>query len=234
MQAKISRVRNMDNRVVAHDWRFADERRADIARHWADLAAEKPALYDGRVLMACATRIDGDAFVSQHFETSFSAFISWRDFGFPDMAVRNVFSMGALRSADGAFLLGEMGAHTANAGKVYFPAGTPDPGDVRDGCVDLAGSVARELMEETGIDIADCAVDPVWTLVEMGLRTACMRPLSIDAPAEEIAARVAATLAQEKEPELAGLRIVRSMADLDRLDTQDFIRAYLAAEFAKT
>lgn len=223
----------MDNRVVAHDWRFADERRADIACHWAELAAKKPALYDGRVLMACAARVETDALVSEHFETSFSAFIAWRDFGFPDLAVRNVFSMGALRSTDGAFLLGEMGAHTANAGKVYFPAGTPDPGDVRDGCVDLAGSVARELMEETGIDIAECNVDPIWTIVELGQRIACMRPILIDAPADAVAARVAATLAQEAEPELSGLRIVRSIADLDRLDTQDFIRAYLAAEFAR-
>ena len=60
--------------------------------------------------------------------------IAWRDWGFPDRAVRNCFSAGAIRASDGAFVLGVMGAQTANAGKIYFPAGTPDPSDVGFAC----------------------------------------------------------------------------------------------------
>ena len=236
-QARIYRVRNLVNPVSPFDWPFARERAGEIAAHWEKLLAQKPALFDGRVMMAHRFRFDesdGGSFASAHFEASFSSFIAWRDFGFPDMGVRNVFSMGALRSADGAFLLGEMAAHTANGGMVYFPAGTPDLSDIRDGCVDLAGSVARELREETGLDMADGVVDPVWSIVALGPRIACMRPVTFDASADEICARVANMLAKEEQPELAGLRAVRSMAEVEALNTPDFVRAYLADAFSRS
>ena len=74
----------------------------------------------------------------------------------------NGFGMGALRCSDGAFALGEMGQQNANAGRIYFPSGTPDPSDVSDGTLDIAGSVAREIEEETGLTPADYRADPHW------------------------------------------------------------------------
>ncbi|MDE2361538.1 MAG: NUDIX hydrolase [Hyphomicrobiales bacterium] len=234
-QPRIFRVRTLVSPVRPYDWPFARERAADIATHWKKLVTARPALFDGRVLMGRDIAVsdeNGGVFSASHFETSFSSFIAWRDFGFPDKSVFNTFAMGALRSADGAFLLGEMGAHTANAGKVYFPAGTPDPDDVVGASVDLAGSVAREMREETGIDIDECEIDPVWRIVIAGQRVACMRPLALPGRADAICARVAAQIAREKEPELARLHPVRRMSDLEGCQTLDFIEAYLASEFA--
>ena len=71
----------------------------------------------------------------------------------PGPIIRNGFAMAALRAADGAFLCGQMGEHTANAGKVYFAAGTPDREDRprrRHGSTSPAAST-RELCEETGL-----------------------------------------------------------------------------------
>ena len=73
----------------------------------------------------------GDRFSASYFETDFASFLAWRDWGFPDRSVFNGFGMGALRCSDGAFVLGEMGRHTSNAGRIYFPSGTPDPDDIR-------------------------------------------------------------------------------------------------------
>ena len=235
-EARIFRIEQLDCRVEAYDWPFVREQAARIGAHWSALVAQKPALFDGRVLLSRNVRITeegGGLLRAAHFETSFSSFMAWRDFGFPDAEVCNSFAMAALRSSDGAFLLGEMAAHTANAGMVYFPAGTPDRSDVKDGFVDLAGSVARELREETGIGIEEAEIDPVWTVVALGPRVACMRPVTLVASADEVVARVEAALAQEETPELAGLRPVRSMRELAGMRTPEFLRKYLEFAFER-
>jgi len=126
--AFVSTVDAIDARVERREWSFARDRRDEIARHWRTLVADKPAMFDGRVLLMSHADIDegarGKTMRSAHFETDFSAFIAWRDFGWPDPTVRNCFAMGALLGDDGGFVLAEMGAHTANPGRVYFPAGT--------------------------------------------------------------------------------------------------------------
>jgi 8-oxo-dGTP pyrophosphatase MutT (NUDIX family) len=218
---------SLDLQFAPRPWRFAEERRADVEAHFVSLKREKPDLWNGRVMMLHDWTLSDGTLRGVFLETDFASMLAWRDWGAPDDTVRNCFAQGALRSADGAFLLGVMGAHTANAGRIYFPSGTPDPDDVAGGRVDLAGSVMRELAEETGLSAADVAPDAGWHAVLAGMRIALMKTLRSAEPAEALRGRILANLARQETPELADIRVVRGPADLDPM-MPSFIAAYLS------
>ncbi len=218
-------VERLDLVIEPHIWRFAAERREEIAAHFATRRETTPQLFNGRTLMTRAYTIGDGRLAGTMFETAYADFLAWRDWGFPDPEVTNCFAMGALRSSDGAYLLGVMGRDTANAGRVYFPAGMLDPSDVREDAVDLAGNVLRETAEETGLGADDFAPGP-WYVVAAGARLAVIRILSAHDDADTLRARVRAHIAAEQKPELADIRVVRGPADLDPM-MPDFVAAFL-------
>ncbi|MFC5420103.1 NUDIX hydrolase [Bosea eneae] len=218
----------VEAKVETFDWGFARERADEIAAHWAAISAGKPAMFNGRVMLQHRAAIEDGVFHAGYFEADYAAFLAWRDFGLPPPAIRNGFAMAALRAADGAFLLGRMGDHTANPGKVYFAAGTPDREDVRpDGTLDLAGSVTRELCEETGLTLDEIAVDERWTAVIVPGRVAFMRPVAIGLSAEAAREMMLARIARQDEPELSDIVIVRNLADCAAYDMPPFMMPYL-------
>jgi 8-oxo-dGTP pyrophosphatase MutT (NUDIX family) len=227
----IHRVTTLGLRVRPWRWPFAEARRADIAAHFAQKRREKPKMWNGRVLLGRNPVFAGDRFSADYFETDFASFLAWRDWGFPDRDVFNGFGMGALRCSDGAFVLGEMGGHTANAGRVYFPSGTPDLDDIRDGAVDIAGSVVREVLEETGLALADYRLGAYWDCVVSGAAIAMIRILQVDAPGEALRVRIEANLARQDHPELAAIRLVRGTADLTAAMPR-FVTAFIEARMA--
>src|SRR5262245_36660328 len=217
---------SLDLRFLPRPWAFAEQRRAEIDDHFGELKRQKPGLWNGRVMLLRDWSLADGCLAGAYFETDFASMLAWRDWDAPDDMVRNCFAQGALRAADGAFLLGVMGAHTANAGKIYFPSGTPDPDDVAGEHVDLCGSVIRELAEETGLSATDVVADAGWHAVLAGMRIALMRPLRAAEPADALRRRILANLARQDDPELADIRIVRAPDDLDPM-MPSFIVAYL-------
>jgi hypothetical protein len=208
-------VERLDLRFAPRAWRFSDQRRADIDAHFAAIRRTRPALWNGRVMLLYEWALRDGQFTGAYFDTDFASMIAWRDWDFPDPLVHNCFAQGALRSADGAFLLGVMGAHTANAGKIYFPSGTPDLNDVVGDAVDLDGSVMRELTEETGLDAGDVEAASGWHAVFAGPRIGMMKILQSAEAATALRARILRFLAGQAAPELADIRIVRSPVDYD-------------------
>ena len=197
---RFSTVSTLDMHFRQKPWDWAEANAARIDEHWAGLQASNPALYDGPVLVLHTGGLEGAAFRGAYLKTRFSRFIAWRDFGFEDTAMRNCFAMAALRASDGAYLLGVMGAHTANAGRIYFPAGTPDPDDI---------------------------VGDDWTLIEAPGRVACMKEVSVGGTAEAVRRRIIDTLATETQPELSDIHIVRRPGDIDEALMPPYVAAYL-------
>jgi len=208
-------------------WPFAEKRRQDIDTHFAALREKTPELWNGRVLMLRDFAITSGTFRGRFFEKDFASFIAWRDWGFPDPTVKNCFAMGALRGSDGGFILGLMAPHTANADKIYFPAGTPDPDDIVGETVDLAGSVTREVLEETGLTASDFAAESGWIVVLAGARIALMKILNAPVPAAGLRIRILDHLAREDQPELAGIHVAHGPGDLDPR-MPPFVTAFLS------
>jgi len=227
----IHRVSALDLVVEAWTWPFAETRRADIDAHFADKQREKPALFNGRVLLGRNPVFSGDRFSASYFETDFASFLAWRDWGFPDAGVFNGFGMGALRCADGAFVLGEMGQHTSNAGRIYFPSGTPDLDDIRDGALDIPGSVERELEEETGLAPGDYRSDADWHCISTGHAVAMIRILHVDIPGDALRRRIESNLASQRSPELSAIHLVRGTQDLNAAMPR-FVTAFLEKQLA--
>lgn len=227
----IHRVTTLDLAVRPIVWPFAKERRAEIAAHFAEKQRERPKIWNGRVLLGRDAAFTDGHLAATYFETDFASFLAWRDWGFPDPAVFNGFGMGALRTSDGAFVMGEMAQHTANAGRIYFPSGTPDLDDIRNGALDISGSIAREIAEETGLTADDYAAEADWHCVVSGRAIAMMQVLNLDMPGDEARARIEANLAREAEPELSAIHLVRGMSDLTPTMPR-FVTAFIAQQFA--
>src|SRR5450631_4125404 len=224
----IHRVATLDLALLPWPWPFADARRADIDAHFAIKAREKP-IWNGRILLGRNPVFSAGRFSADYFEADFASFLAWRDWGFPDAQVFNGFGMGALRCSDGAFVLGEMGDQTANAGRIYFPSGTPDPDDISGGALDMSGSIAREVEEETGLTPADYRAGPHWDCVVTGAAIAMIRILDVDSSGEALQARIEANLARQQQPELSAIHLVRDVGDLTAAMPR-FVTAFIEAQ----
>lgn len=221
-------------RLAPWRWAWAEENASTIAAHWARRRAERPAMFDGRVLMVAEMRHAAGTLEATFFETGYANLIAWMDSGFPGERVWNGFATGAMRGRDGAFLLGRMAPHTAHAGMLYFPCGTPDLSDVKgEGRVDLAGSIAREIGEETGLGAQDYDVEPGWTIVEDRGLLAFMRGVRLRGTAGEARARIQGFLAGQERPELAAIEIVAGPDGPLAADMPGFVPVYMRHALAR-
>jgi len=200
---------------------------AEINSHWAKAVAEKPHMFDGRVHFAMGHLLQDDTLTASCVPGRFATMLYWRDAGYPDKSFRHVFGCVVPRASDGAYLLGQMSAHTANAGRVYFPGGAVDENDVKDDRIDIDNNITREMQEELGLDPSDFPFQPGYRVCITDVAMAIGRVLDLPCPAEEARTRLLDSANTYGDGEIADLIIVRRPMDLDGLNVVPYARPFV-------
>jgi hypothetical protein len=226
-------VERLELTFAPRRWPFAEQRRAEIDAHFTRVRQQRPGVWNGRVLLMHEHELAGAVMRGRFFEADFASFTAWRAWGCPDPTALNCFAAAAMRSSDGAFLLGVMSEQTANAGSIYFPCGTPEPADVIGGAVDLERNIWRELAEETDLQRSEFEAEPGWRAVLAGPYLALIKCIRAREGADTLRSRIVRFLAAQSKPELSDIRIVRSTDDFDP-KMPAFVRAYLSDQWAAT
>lgn len=189
-----------------HPWRR--DHGADIAAHWRQASTENPHLFDGhmvfqRELSFAEGHIEGRAHM-----VPYSAFLHWRASG-RLFGGYHLFAMPMILSDDGALIAIRMAQTTANAGKVYAPAGSLDEQDIADGLCDLAGNMQRETLEETGLDLDAMDAEDGYHALHMSNSVAMFRVYRGGMCADDMVKRIESHAATDLHPEIDGAVVIR-------------------------
>lgn len=203
-----------DLRVVDTPLSFEAAHRAAIDAHWQKQLTANPKLWNGPFFLFTGVHLDGETLRGQAHPTDFATFLYHRhvDRGH-DHDVMHITGTSLAVTDDGVIVAMEMASHTANAGHIYFPAGSFDPQDVIDNKLDTMFNVRREIREELGVDLAASDFEPRWIGVSHDdtwhVAIPCQLPMSFAA----LDARFRQYQAEGGDDELARLVPIRTFED---------------------
>lgn len=214
--ASVQHVDRLDFAFAPWTWPFAKRRRTAIAQFFDSLRANKPALWNGKLLLLRDAMLAGATLSGTFFETDYAAMLAALSWDAMGNEVKSCFPAAAVLSADGAFILGEMAERTQNAGQVLLPCGSVERGDTSDDRVDLFATLRRELLEETGLAADSLAATAGWYAVSAGALLPLIKVMRAAAPADELRQRICANLADQQDPEFCQIVAVRQASELGR------------------
>ncbi|QKW10511.1 NUDIX domain-containing protein [Streptomyces sp. NA04227] len=199
-----------------------DERLA-MNRLWDEAVGANPILFDGPVAACTGTHWESPRHLVVHWTRSSYRYRALRRVPGAVSWLPSLFVTVLQPTDDGRLLVGRMSAWTQATGLWVLPGGSVEPPD-RDGQLDLAalrGHAARELSEETGIDIAPDAL-ALGALTRGQWRNLGAHFLAPPRPARELRAIYEDFTATEnalgREPELDRITFVPSAEALAELD----------------
>lgn len=201
-------VRVVEVRLDPGPHPFAMDNAEAIEANWQAELAANPALFDGEVVLLSQVALDEGRLVGRCHAVRYAALLHWRKHR--PQGAEHAYAHAAIVSGDGALVAIRMGAHTANPGKVYFAAGSFEREDFSDGLVDMDANMAREVFEETGLDLAEAVAEEGYHLYSRDGATVIFRCYRYAEDADAIAALIRAHVAAEEEPEIEGPVVLRA------------------------
>ncbi len=208
--AEIVSLGSYDLQVTENPWKWAADKAAAVKRFWNTAIIEKPSLFNGQVLVMGEHKIAAGCLSGTVHKTDFASLLYCKDQGLPQEAgVQNVFGCAVVRSGEGHLLFGRMAPHTAASGRVYPMAGTPDTQDIKDGRLDIEGSLQRELREEAGLIAADATRQPGYLLIENAGMSALCAVFDFDVPSRDLKVAMMRHIDMQDESELDEIVVFR-------------------------
>lgn len=218
----------------AGTWTYAANHREVIDAHWAMALKANPNFFNGTIHLLTRITAEGGHVDATLIPTEFKNFLYWRDEGFPAEArVQDGFGSALIRSREGHVILGRQRPGNINEGLAYLPGGFIDQRDVTsEGMIDLRGSIAREVAEETGLSAAELRAEPGYLVAEVFPHVSFAVLFTSALPAQDLVDRIRAHIAADPEPELAEPVVVRSPADLQGKAVTHYARVLLSSPLA--
>lgn len=202
-------IAGVNLRVLPGTHPFVAAEEAAIGENWVKETAANPALFDGRLVFQQRLSLGREGISGEGYVTPFSAFMYWRRQPQRQGGI-HIFAYPVLESADGALVAIRMGAHTANAGQVYFAAGSLEAEDIVDGRCDIEANMRREVHEETGLDLSDAVAGQGLYASHANRTVTLMRLFRFDLTADEMVKRIEAHMLVAEDKEIAGAVAIRS------------------------
>ncbi len=213
----VHRVRSCSIRCDAPCWPFAAEENLAIRRHWAMRSAENPKFFNGRVHIMTSGALRRGRLEGSIAATDFAASLYWRESGFKDRTVVDCFGSAIFVASDGGLIYGRQTPGNINSGLIYPPGGFLDERDIgASGAVDIDGSVAREVMEEMGLDASALLRDDGYLVTRDGPLLSVGVVYRLPMSGEDFCAEAKERLANDAAAELETLVSLQSAADAAR------------------
>jgi 8-oxo-dGTP pyrophosphatase MutT (NUDIX family) len=218
--------------LAQEPWEFADAHAGEIEEHWEHRLEDNPGFFNGTIYLTRVAVVEDGVLTARVFATEFKNFLYWRETGYRDRTVTDVFGSALIVSADGAVILGRQREGHINSGLAYCPGGLVDARDVlNDGSVDILGSIRRELGEETGLLGGSMREAPGFLVTRFGQQMSVAAEFHSPLGTDGLTERIAEYLDADPRSELAEVVAVGSLEEAAKIAMPGFMHPLLRAYF---